>query len=118
MENKEEYRTIKIIRQCPRFERCSVPICPLDLFQDERDRLPCEPKCTLGKKRRFLIGRETSLPRKGLTSREWSARQRYNSLSEEEKDRMKNRARNQLKLNQNRELEGLLSDKPRNTEVK
>jgi len=33
-----DFPSQQLMRQCPRFERCSAPICPLDLLQDERDR--------------------------------------------------------------------------------
>jgi hypothetical protein len=70
---------------CPRFDRCSVPICPLDLLQDERDGLLSDSKCTLAKSYRLKIGQNTTLKRKGLTKLEWAAKQRWDNLSETQK---------------------------------
>ena len=82
-----ESESVKIMQQCPRFLKCSVPICPLDLLQDERTKLPGEPSCTLAKSIRFRIGKNTDLPKKGLTQRELSGRLRWDALSESEKQR-------------------------------
>lgn len=79
---RESYR---IMRECPRFVRCSVPICPLDLLQDERDHIKGEPACTLSKARRYAIGKDTDLPLQGLTKREWAGRSRWDKLSEDER---------------------------------
>ena len=75
----------RIMAKCPRFARCSVPICPLDLFADLRTRLPGEPRCTLAKSIRLRLGTETELPRQGLTKCEWAARQRWERLSESQR---------------------------------
>ena len=80
-------RAVEIMKQCPRFDRCSVPVCPLDLDQEHRIRLPGEPKCRLGKSARFRIGQNTNLQFQGLTKREWSARQHWQALSEAERQR-------------------------------
>lgn len=89
------------MRQCPRFQRCSVPICPLDLLQDERDYLPGEPKCTMAKSIRYRIGQDNDLPRKGLTKMEWAARQRYLNRSPEEKEQFKNQGKGRLRSYRN-----------------
>lgn len=80
-----EAEVLKIMQQCPRFKRCSVPVCPLDLKQDDRVRLPAEPKCTLPKSKREKIGKGTALPRQGLTKREWAAQEYWRTLDESEK---------------------------------
>ena len=89
-----------LMRQCPRFDRCSVPICPLDVLQDQRDYLLGELKCTLSKTRRYRIGKGTELERQGLTRREWSAKVRWDNLSEAEKQcvagRLKSRGEKSL----------------------
>lgn len=56
------------MERCPRFSRCSVPICPLDEGKDKRVYLKGEPKCNLPKSRRLKLGED--LPWKGLTPRE------------------------------------------------
>jgi len=80
-----EKASIEIMRRCPRFSSCSVPICPLDLLQDERDYLKGEPRCTLAKSYRLKIGQNTQLKYKGLEKREWAAKQRWDNLSELQK---------------------------------
>ena len=80
-----EKKSLEITRQCPRYERCSVPICPLDLLQDSRTRLAGEPVCTLPKSKRLHIGQGSKLPRQGLTKQEWAARIRWQSLTEAER---------------------------------
>ena len=63
------------MQQCPIFYRCSAPLCPLDPDEHLRTkRFPGEQKCTLHRKSREAIGAVSSLPRLGLTKREWSAR--------------------------------------------
>ena len=62
---------LKRMKQCPRFDFCSVPICPLDEDKDERIYLRGEPKCTLGKVYRLRYGKD--LPWKGMFPREFSA---------------------------------------------
>jgi hypothetical protein len=76
---------VEPMRNCPRFEKCSVPICPLDPFAEQRDRLSGEPSCTLAKTIRIRIAADSDLPRKGLTKLEWAARQRQNDLPEAER---------------------------------
>ena len=80
-----ELKSRSIMRQCARFERCSAPICPLDLLEDERDYIRGEQKCTSPKSRRIKVGRDSELPRKGLTKSEWAASQRWERLSDTEK---------------------------------
>lgn len=84
-----ERESVEIIQRCPRFDRCSIPICPLDLLQDQRTRFKGEPKCTLGKPRRSRIGKGTALKYQGLTRKEWAARKRWERLSELQKRRKK-----------------------------
>lgn len=87
MSDNTDLKSIEIMKRCPRFHKCSVPVCPLDRGQDHRTRLPHEPKCTLAKSIRRRIGQNTTLPEQGLTKQEWAARQRWESLSESEKQR-------------------------------
>jgi len=42
--NKEN---IKYMEQCPRFEGCNIPRCPLDYWMLERTELPDEERCVL-----------------------------------------------------------------------
>lgn len=84
---KCEFRALRTMRRCPRFDRCSAPKCPLDPLQDDRAYLPGEPKCTLSKSKRYAIGEDSDLPRQGLTKQEWAAMLRWHGLSETEKGR-------------------------------
>ena len=85
MDKSPEIASGRLMQQCPRFNRCSVPICPLDLLQDRRDYVPGELKCRLPKARRLQIGQGTALERQGLTRKEWAAKQRWDNLSETER---------------------------------
>jgi len=60
-------------KQCPRFNKCSVNCCPLDPDQDERPSMAGDPqtKCKLDRDTRWKIGKDSDLPRRGLTKREW-----------------------------------------------
>jgi len=80
-----EKESLAIMKLCPRFSYCSVPICPLDLQQDERDRIKSEPRCTLAKSYRLKIGQNTRLSFEALTKREWPASQRWEALGEDER---------------------------------
>lgn len=78
-------------RECPRFNTCSVNNCPLHasfpvLVVDETDR---QGKCTLEKRVRLRISSKYPgvLKWQGLTSREWTGRQRYDAMTTEEKER-------------------------------
>ena len=51
-----EQDCLKIMEQCPRFDFCSAPKCPLDLWEDRRTELPGEDKCGLGKTYRLRKG--------------------------------------------------------------
>jgi hypothetical protein len=84
MKTKED-RWVNILRQCPRFEHRSVPICPLDIDQGLRGQLRGEPRCTMSKKIRYRIGKDTDLPMKGLTKKEWAGRKSWDGLSDTQK---------------------------------
>lgn len=79
---ESEWSSVKTIKLCPRFQKCSVPSCPLDPNQGNRTVLKGEPKCTLAKSIRLRLGKSAGLPRKGLTRKEWAAKKRWQKLSE------------------------------------
>lgn len=83
----KERESLKIMQRCSRFERCDVPTCPLDLYQDYRTRLPGEKQCPMAKAIRLRIGKDTPLPRFGLTKKEHAAKKRWQMLSDSEKQR-------------------------------
>jgi hypothetical protein len=66
--------------KCPRFDHCSVQVCPLDADADRRIHLPGEPKCTCPKSIRVRLGKD--LPLKGLTQKEFSAQKYWENLPE------------------------------------
>ena len=88
---------VRIMQQCPRWDRCSVPSCPLDLKQSLRVVLPGDETCTMAKTSRYRIGKNTPLPRKGLTKLEWAAKQRWESKSETQRQQELSRLKKQLK---------------------
>lgn len=79
------------MQKCPRFKRCSVPICPLDRLMKQRTKVEGEPKRTLPKNTRLKLGKD--LPWKGLWSREISGIRNWENLSEEKKIEVKVRLR-------------------------
>jgi len=72
--------------QCPRYPKCSVPICPLDAEKDRRVYLKGEPKCTLPKSIRMRLGKD--LPWKGLFPREYATWKQWQGKSPEERSRL------------------------------
>lgn len=81
----EETENTKIMKQCPRFHYCDVPICPLDYYQTSRVYSEGEPTCTMEKGARARIGKGTCLKYQGLTQREWTGKKNWENRSEEDK---------------------------------
>ena len=40
-----EKENLKNMEQCPKFESCEIPKCPLDLWADERTQLSEDKRC-------------------------------------------------------------------------
>ena len=76
----------EVIIKCPRYKFCSVNVCPLDISANLRNRLDGEPRCGVAKRIRLKIGTEYKLPKLGLSNAEFSAHQKWQSKTEEEKD--------------------------------
>lgn len=83
--------------ECPRFKNCSVNNCPLHPAYPD---LPIDPayresKCTMEKQVRTRIAAEFPgvLRYEGMTPKEYIARQRWERLSHEEKEVIRERAR-------------------------
>jgi hypothetical protein len=80
---------------CPRFDRCSANRCPFDPEIGKKVTLRGEEKCGLAKSRRMRLWegdtlpeeKKALLPYQGMFKREFSARQRWDNLPEEEKAR-------------------------------
>lgn len=80
METQKNYERMK---KCPRFNKCSAPICYLDELKDRRVHFKQEQKCALSKAKRLKLG--SDLPWKGLTPKELSAEKRWNEGKVSEK---------------------------------
>lgn len=83
--------------ECPRFIRCSVNNCPLhpsfpELYIDPDD---IQVKCKLEKEVRFKIGSKYPdiLKYQGLTPQEWAGKKRFESLTDQDKEIVRERAR-------------------------
>jgi hypothetical protein len=93
-EDKEEL-TLQSMRYCSRFETCSAPLCPLDILISERIDFEDNEKCGMAKATRHRYWEsmpeslKRELPFEGYFSSEYhrikSARERWESLSEERK---------------------------------
>jgi hypothetical protein len=77
------------MEMCPRFSKCSANKCPLDSDMDLRVELKGEEKCGMEKNVRLRIGRECGLPKLGLTNAEFSAHQKWQGRTEEEKNEIR-----------------------------
>jgi hypothetical protein len=93
--------TIKPYRECPRYQKCSVNNCPLhpifpELYLDPED---VQVKCTLEKEVRHKIGSKYPdlLKFQGLTPREWTGKKRFEGLSNQDKELVRERARRAIR---------------------
>jgi len=92
--NEEE--EMEPYKECPRFEKCSVNRCPMDLKAEKRPSLSDDPdtECKARISTRKEIAVKYGLLNKGMTEREIKRERRskaqkawWNSLPEEEKER-------------------------------
>ena len=90
-------KTNKPYLECPRFEKCSVNHCPLDLKKENRPSLPEDPEneCKARITTRKEIALKHGLLNRGMTEKEIRRQQRskakkawWASLPEEEKQRL------------------------------
>jgi len=51
------------MRKCPRFDECSIPLCPLDYWMSERTELTEDTRCPMFK---MLFGRKSSKMQGGI----------------------------------------------------
>jgi len=63
------------MEQCPRFQTCEAPCCPLDELWDVRVKLPGDEACSLRKADRLRLGAD--LPKHGLFQGELAAIMRF-----------------------------------------
>jgi len=75
----------------PRFEKCSVNVCPLDPKMQEKEQLPGETGCPMRKSVRLRLGKDLSWL--GLTPRELTAKRKRDSMSPADKEAMGQRMR-------------------------
>jgi hypothetical protein len=80
-----EEQNVVVMRQCPRFEHCSATKCPLDYWQGVRVKLAGDESCGVAKSIRMRIGKNTKLPLKGLTQREFTGQRHWDQKSDSEK---------------------------------
>jgi len=80
---------------CPRFDRCSVNRCFLHPDYKKLKTLPDdkEQKCKVAKNIRKEIGTYFNLANKGLSEREFSGLQKWERLTPEQKEAIKQKAR-------------------------
>jgi len=83
--------------QCPRYSSCNVNSCPL---HPQYPNMPIDPedpekRCTIAKSIRVRISAQFPgmLRYDGLSPREFSAKERWNSLSPEEQEERRNNAK-------------------------
>jgi hypothetical protein len=89
---------------CPKWQQCSAPLCPLDADMEERGKAidgskdggVKERKCTLGKAKRMRLG--ASLETLGLFPRELAGLRGWQAKSETEKAVQRARNRRNLGL--------------------
>lgn len=85
----DETQNTKIMEECPQFDTCSAPKCPLDSFIDKRVETEGDAKCKMEKNVRLRIGEKHGLPKKGLTNAEWAGKQQYERLTPEKKEKLR-----------------------------
>ena len=95
--------SIKTMSYCSRYNSCEAPICPLDILVKKRTYAEGDPECEMAKATRHKYWEnmpdplKSELPYRGYFEREFTrimaARERWESLSEEERqgvlDRLK-----------------------------
>ena len=79
------------MEMCPRFSKCSVNKCPLDIESHLRSNFLGEDKCGIAKSIRLKIGMEYKLPKLGLSDKEFSFRQSWENKTDAEKIKIKER---------------------------
>jgi hypothetical protein len=93
----DEATKVKIMEDCPRFDFCDVPKCPLDMDIKLRVSVSGDKKCTMEKNVRLQIGKKWGLPKIGLTDAEYAGKIKFEALSKEEKEKLAERGRIALK---------------------
>lgn len=97
----EEALTVRSMEYCSRFETCSAPKCPLDIFIGLRSSVEDDPKCEMAKATRHKYWQSMDpeirslLPFQGYLETEFkrmrAARERWDALPEERKAEVRTR---------------------------
>ena len=79
---------MKPYRECPSFNKCSANVCPLDPEQHLRTHVKGEEVCHAEKPTRMRIGAKYPdlLKERGLTHREFQARERESALTPQQRE--------------------------------
>ena len=103
--NKEAL-SLQSMKYCSRFDSCSAPKCPLDPLIDSRSENDWDPKCGMAKSTRHRYWESMpedlrkALPFQGYFRSEFNrmeaARRRWDSLSDDEKNRIREMGRARL----------------------
>jgi hypothetical protein len=74
--------------ECPSFERCSANVCPLDPLSHEKETFEGEEVYRAEEPTRLRIGAKYPLilKERGLTHKRFQAQERWNALSNEERE--------------------------------
>lgn len=96
--NNKDMLSIKTMSYCSRYDSCDAPKCPLDIQIDSRTIADGDPKCGMAKATRhkyYLSMPEelkNELPYEGYFKAEYSrmkaARERWESMNEEQKNEL------------------------------
>ena len=96
--NNKDMLSIKTMSYCSRYDSCDAPKCPLDILIDSRIIADGDPKCGMAKATRhkyYLSMPEelkNELPYEGYFKAEYSrmkaARERWESMNEEQKNEL------------------------------
>ena len=94
-----EALSLQSMKYCSRFDSCSAPKCPLDPLIDSRSENDWDPKCGMAKATRHKYWEsmpedlKKALPFQGYFRAEYNrmeaARRRWESLSDDEKSRIR-----------------------------
>jgi len=76
---------------CPRFNSCNINKCPLDPFMSEKENLEDESDCPMEKGVRLRLGKD--LPWLGLKPRELQAKRRWDALTTEQQEAIRQRTK-------------------------
>ena len=96
--NKKPYH------ECPSFLNCSCNRCPLDPEMNTRIHYSDEPKCKANKPTRLKIAQKFNslypnlLPHQGLTAKEYAGKKRWDSLTDEQREKITTQGLKSLKL--------------------